>query len=238
MNELSKNKLELLRQRIPIGLRHGLTLLEKNGGDLDQAEKQFQEEMVVLTINKTGVPETVATKHLIKNRFDVGLTIKSIDEERYTLTELILRKCKDKKEDALGNIMYSVEEKNNLKREFWLIFDQLKILPFGTYCFMTIMEWLNYEGYESFDYAMNFHLDVVTEQIEKQLLLPQIATTLRQAKWVYEGQYEAQQKLFKKTGGLEQTPEMQELNDQYDIQRPLLIDTLYEYTKKHIDQFP
>jgi hypothetical protein len=238
VNELYKDKLEILRQRIPIGLRHGLTLLEKTDGDLEKAQKKFQEEMIALTVNKTGITSDLATTHLVKNHFDIGLTLKSIDEERFTLTERILRLHKVRKEDALNNIMLAVEEKYSLKRNFWLVFDNLKNLPTETYCLMTIMAWLNYEDYESFDSAINFHLDIIAEQIEKNLLLPQIATTLKQAKLIYEDQYEAQQKLFKTNGGLGQTPEMEKLNNQYDLQRPLLIDTLYNYTHTHIDKFP
>ena len=51
-NEIYKNKLMILRQRIPIGLRDGLILIESVNGDLEKAEKQFKAEMVTLAINK------------------------------------------------------------------------------------------------------------------------------------------------------------------------------------------
>lgn len=179
MNELYKDKLEVLRQRIPIGLRHALTLLEKFEGDLDKSEKQFHEEMVTLIVTKTGVTEGVATRHLMKHSFDIASTIKSIDEERYTLTELILRKFKNKKEDALGNIAYAIEKKHSLKRNFWLDFDNLKALPSELYCFLTIVEWLDYESWENYQSALSFHLDIVAEQLETKLGFADLANSLR-----------------------------------------------------------
>jgi len=53
VNEISKDKLITLRQRIPVGLSYGLTLLEKTNGDLEKAEQQFKSEMITLAINKT-----------------------------------------------------------------------------------------------------------------------------------------------------------------------------------------
>ena len=50
MNEIYKDKLEILRQRIPVGIRHGLPILEKVNGDLKKAEEFFQEEMLAILI--------------------------------------------------------------------------------------------------------------------------------------------------------------------------------------------
>jgi hypothetical protein len=63
MKNIFKDKLMILRQRIPIGLRDGLVLIEKVNGDLEKAEKQFKAEMVTLAINKTGVTSEVAISH-------------------------------------------------------------------------------------------------------------------------------------------------------------------------------
>jgi hypothetical protein len=113
----------------------------------------------------------VAISHLIKSSFNITLAIKSISDElksiddaRYTITELILRNHKDKKEDTLVKIKFAVEEQFNLKREFWLSFDCLKALPKEVYSFMVIMEWLNYEDWEGYDYALSFNLDLFTER--------------------------------------------------------------------------
>jgi hypothetical protein len=63
--------------------------------------------------------------------------------------------------------MIAVEEKHHLKRKFWLIFDDLKELDPVIYCFLTSMEWLNYESWESYGTALSFNLETVCEQFEK-----------------------------------------------------------------------
>lgn len=242
MNEIYKDKLEILRQRIPIGLRHGLILLEKVEGDLEKAENQFSEEMIALTIAKTGVKSDVAIRHLTKSNFDIGLTIKSIDEERYTLTELIIRK--NKKEDALGKIVFAVEEQHSLKRDFWLNFDHLKILPPEIYCFMTTMEWLNYECWEDYQIALSFNLNIVAEQIGKNLGLSDLANSLKKAEslliLVYE-KYEVRKNhnnYSKATSELQENKDFQKTENDFKEYRPRLIDRLYELVQTNIDKFP
>lgn len=238
MDETYKKELEILRQRVPIGLRHGLIILEKVNGDVEVAEKLFQQEMISLVINKTGVTEDNATKHMIKTNFDISLALKSIDEERYSLTERILRRYKGNKEEALEQLAAAVEKDNKLIRSFWLDFADLQKLPREACCLLTIIEWLNYHGWEGFDDAIYFHLDVVTDQIEKQLLLPDIAEVMRTAKEIHERQFKQQQIKLEKEGARSPTPEFCEQENLFDEQKPLLIDTLYEFVKKRIDKFP
>lgn len=244
MNELYKDKLEILRQRIPIGLRHALALLEKFEGDLDKSEKQFHDEMVALIITKTGVTAEVATKHLMTHRFDIALTIKGIDEERYTLTELILRKFKNKKEDALGSIAYTIEQKHSLKKNFWLVFDNLKTLPPELYCFLTIIEWLNYESWEDYQSALSFHLDIVTEQLETKLGLADLANSLRKAEHIWTVSYEENgagkdiQKYIDTSNELQNNNEYRKCKDDFVIQRPVVIERLYDLVRNNIDKFP
>jgi NACalpha-BTF3-like transcription factor len=71
MNNIYKDQLEILRQRIPVGVRHGLILLEKTDGDLEKAEIQFQEEMITQIIHKTEVTRETATRYLKQNNFDI-----------------------------------------------------------------------------------------------------------------------------------------------------------------------
>ncbi|MFC4818026.1 hypothetical protein [Flavobacterium sp. GCM10023249] len=244
MNEIYKDKLEILRQRIPIGLRHGLKLLEKVEGDLEKAENQFAEEMVALTIAKTGVQSDVAIRHLTNNNFDISLTIKSIDEERYTLTELIIRKYKDKKEDALDKIVFAIEDQYNLKRNFWLNFDHLKSLPPEIYCFMTIMEWLNYESWEDYQIALSFNLDLVAEQIDIKLGLSDLANSLKRAEQILTLIYEKYEvrndhnNYSKATNELREDKDFQKTENEFKEKRPKLIDRLYELVQTNVDKFP
>jgi hypothetical protein len=59
MNEMYKDMLEILQQRIPIGERQGLILLEKTEGNTDKAEKYFTEERISIIVNKTGIPSEI-----------------------------------------------------------------------------------------------------------------------------------------------------------------------------------
>jgi hypothetical protein len=244
VNELYKDKLEILRQRIPIGLRHGLTLLESLDGDLEKAEVKFKEEMAAIIISKTGVTADVANKHLTKSNFDIAATIKNIDEERYTFTELVLRKFKDKKEDALDKIAYAIEEKYNLKREFWLNFNTLKELPSELYCLMAIWEWLNYESWEDYESALSFNLDIVTDQIKNKLGLTELANSVKQAKDIRTLIY-TQYRIDKgikdyvtASNEVQRHEEYKKCENVYVTQRPILIDRLYELVKNNIDMFP
>lgn len=251
MNNIFKDKLITLRQRIPIGICDGLILIEKVDGDLEEAEKQFKTEMITLAINKTGVTSEVAISHLIKSSFDIILAIKSIkdelrsiDDARYTVTELILRNHKNKKEDALVKIMFAVEEQFHLKREFWLSFDCLKALPTEVYSFMVIMEWLNYEDWEGYDFALSFNLDLVTEHIKDQLALTDMVNMLQHANnlktLIYSKNKTAKdfQNYINANNELREHEEYQKCEEYFKRQRPLLLERLYEFVKNNIAYYP
>ncbi|MGH1519859.1 hypothetical protein [Chryseobacterium sp. JK1] len=244
MNKIYKDKLEILQKRIPIGLRHGLTLLEKTNGNVEKAEEYFRNEMVTLTANKTNVTNDIALKHLVKNNFDIGLTIKSIDEERYTLTELILRKYGNRKEEALDKIMYAIEETHSIERQFWLKFHDLKELSSETFCLLTLMEWINYEDYESFEIALSFELETVTQQLENKLALAELANSLRRANEIQKLLYEKNntdkgiENYILATNQLRENKEYQKYETNYKEQRSLLIERLYEFVSANIDKFP
>jgi hypothetical protein len=237
MDKDYKDKLPLLRQQIPVGLRHGLLLLEKTAGDVDRSVVLFQEETIYIISSKTGVDIALARKHLVQNRFDVSATLKSIDEERYSQTERILRRYKDK-EEAIGEIAWSIETTHSLKRNFWLDFACLENLEPELFCLMVIHEWLSYDGWEDLSSALYFHLDTVTEQIEKRLDLSQLAQTLRRAREIHQQRAEQQRAFLERESYCSSTPEFSQQNDLYDLQRPVLIDKLYNLVKQHIEKFP
>lgn len=238
MKGIYKDKLEILRQQVPVGLRDGLILLEQANGNLEQAVGLFKQEMLLMVTGKTGVSDDVATKHLIEKNFDIHLALKSIDEERYSITERILRRYPEKGQEVLELLASVVEQESKLNRKFWLDFDDLQMLPQELFCFLAIMEWLNYSDYDGFNYAIYFHADVVTAQIEKKLLLPEISEIILKAKEIRESQFEEQQIKIKKEGGISDTTEFRKQEELFKEQRPLLIDALYEFVRKHIDKFP
>lgn len=250
MNDIYKDKLIILRQRIPIGLRYGLTLLEKANGDLEKAEKQFKDEMVALAINKTGITSDIAIRHLVKNNFDISVAIKSIndelksiDDEHYTYTELILSKHKGKEEDVLDKIMFAVEEQYNLKREFWLDFDCLIALPSEVYGFMVITEWLNYESWEDFASALSFNLNSVSEELKK-LTFTNLANSLQQAHHIKTFVYTKHETnkdvhhYINARNELHEHTEFQKCVADFEKQRPVVIKRLYEFVKDNIARYP
>lgn len=251
MNNNLKDKLMLLRQRVPVGLSDGLLLLEAVDGNLEKAEEQFKAEMIALAVNKTGVTTEVAASHLIKCNFDITLAIKrikdelkSIDDARYTVTELILRDNKNNKEDTLYKIMCAVEERFDLKRDSWLSFDGLKVLPREVYGFMVIMEWLNYEDYEGYDYALSFHLDLVIKHLKDQLVLTDLANSLQQAsdlKYVVFAKNETGKELhnyINASNELREHEEYKKCEGFFKSQRPLLLERLYELVKSNVALYP
>jgi hypothetical protein len=238
MDEILKDKLRLLRQHLPsMGLKEGVALLEKTNGDIDAAENLFKTKMQEIVIVKTGVAADMALKHLQKNNFDIALALRSIDEERYTLAERILKRYKDDKKEALRRLADAVSDNNNIKREFWLDFDDLAKQPPEIFCVLAVVEWLNYESWEDLSGALYFNFDLVIEKIEKELSFAEIAETLKKAKQIHEAQYEVQITKLKKEGWMSPTPEFLEQWDLFEKQRPILIDKLYEFVQKNIDSF-
>lgn len=234
---MDKNKLNDLRQQVPVGLQHGLTLLRQANGDIEEAVRLFQQEMLNLITDKTAVTADVALKHLKAVNYDVHLALESIDEERYTLTERIFMKNKDK-ENVLNLIRKNIEDEYGIKRNYWLEFTALNILPPEKYCLVVVNEWLMYYWHEGLDVAVYHHLDIVTEQIEKELLLNDIVSIMKKAREIDE-KYEAPKRSKIRIGrgwGPGKPFRYQEIL--FREQLPILIDTLYDYVKKHINKFP
>lgn len=238
MKEIFPKKLEILRQRIPIGIKEALSLLESTNGDVTQVEILFKAKVLAIILQKTGVTKETATHHLLKNKFNIDQTLKSINEERYTLTERILIKDKYRKESALTKIADAIEKEQNLTRDFWLDFVQFEKLEPEISCLLSIMEWLNYESWEGFDSAIYFNLDIVMNQIENKLYLPQIAEILRRSLMIDQIHAEQQKNILSKEGVIVPIHDFIKQNGLFNQKRSLLIDTLYEFVKKHIDKFP
>lgn len=232
MNSEHKDKLVVLRQKVPVGLKHGLKLLEHTKGNLEEAELIFKQEILSLTIKKTGVTPDIANKHLALTNYDLSLTLKSIDEERYSLTERILKNYRTH-EEALWKLFLAVSEKEKLEsREHWH-----KLEP-EVVCFLTIIEWLGFEEWEGFDCAVYSNVDIVTEQIENQLSLPEIAGIIRKARKIHEKQLQNQKRKLSENGWVTSNFEFKQQNDFFNQQRPLLIKALYNFVISNIGKFP
>lgn len=242
MNPEYKTKLEILRRRFPIGLFSGIQLLEKTNGDLEKAEQCFQEEMIALVVGKTSVNWDTARKHLLMNKFDLDSVFRTIDDERYTVTELILSKYKANKEQALNNIVSALIENHSLTRNFWLNMDDLKELPQEVNCLLVCAEWLNYESWESFDSALSFHLSLVTNYLEHDLNLANLANSLKKAHTILEAHLidcdVENQYCVNAYQIVQNNKEFGAFLQDFRMLRPVMIDRLYDYVKKHSDKFP
>lgn len=169
-----EKQLQSLRSCVPIGYLSALKLLKQTNGDVGQAKQLFINNAVSVIVDKTGFSESDAKKYLLASDFDIGLVLEKIENKHLSLSEQIIKKYKEKPY-VLSRIAGAVEESKQLKRDFWLEFDQLNKLDQESRCLLILTEWLDFLDWEGLDYAIYFHLDVVTEQLENELNLPEIA---------------------------------------------------------------
>lgn len=177
-----KEQLERLRQQIPIGIRHGLKLLQQTNGDIHRAQELFEIELIQVIINKTAVSPEIAKEHLLACNYDIACAIDRIDEARFSLSERILRRYKNNKEEALALIVHQVEATDHIQRKFWLPLDEMNHLAPLVYGVLAVHEFLNYEDWEDFSSAIYFYSDIIAAQFEAVLDMPEIAHCLSAAK--------------------------------------------------------
>ncbi|OVE58571.1 hypothetical protein [Chryseobacterium mucoviscidosis] len=243
MSEMYKDKLEILQQRIPIGDRQGLALLEKTEGNADEAEKYFTEGRTSIIVNKTGIPSEIALHHLQGNNFDIKQTIKIIENKYFTATELILKKDHDK-EEVLDKVFSAIVKKYDWKRTFLNDHDEIKDIPHELYSFVTVMEWLYFENWEDYESALFYHLDMVTEQMRNKLNLPELADALEKARSIAHYFYEKYEtskdhnNYTKATNELRNNKEFIATEEKFILLKPLLEERLYEFVKNNIEKFP
>jgi hypothetical protein len=238
-----KEELDLLRQQIPIGIRHGLNLLDKTNGDIHLARGLFEDELTEIIVGKSSVSWEVARSHLVAANYDIAKTLVSIDEERFTLPELILRKSKDNKEEALSLLARNLEDAKKLKRDYWLALDQLQDLSAVQNCLLVVKEWLDYEDYEGFDAAIYFYPDITATQIETLLLLPEVAGYLRAGRvrsdQIIE-QYKSKRpgkKPFHISNVINVDEEFVGNENRFKESKAIIIDRLYELVVNNIGEF-
>lgn len=242
MSKIYKDKLEILQQRIPIGERQGLILLEKAEGNTDKAEKYFTEERISIIVNKTGIPSEIALHHLQKNNFDIKQTIKTIEEKYFTTTELILKKDYDK-EEILDKIFSAIIKKYDWEGGFRKD-NKKENISNELFCFVTVMEWLYFENWENFENALFRHLDIVTEQMRTKLNLPQLADYLEKAQNISNSFYEKYEtskdhnNYVKATNELRNNKEFIAAEEKFILLKPLIEERLYEFVKNNIEKFP
>lgn len=243
--------LKILREKIPVGIAHALKILETTQGNAEEAFILIKDEYISNLIEKTGASNELVQACLVKNNFDVETSLKEIENKIYSSTELIFKYySKDKRNGILlildlieKKIEAVIKDKQKLRPyDCWFNFELLETLDPYQFCFSIIAEWLLYEECEGYDYAICYHTDVVTEQIEKTLGLPDIANYIRVCRerdLYFDRKYEN-----KKNGFIiahrhvKKDSLYQKAEKGYFDNEELFIETLFNFAKTHINFFP
>ena len=154
------SEIRKLRKNVPVGIQVARRLLERTGGDVDEAIKLFHIDQINILTAKADVTHQEAENVLLATNYDIAEALRRIDEQRYTLTELILRKNKDAG-DALNNIELAIAYEWNLTCQFWFGFKAFQSLPPQLQAFMLVCEWRNYWGWEGLDSALYYEMENV-----------------------------------------------------------------------------
>ncbi|GAB3525496.1 hypothetical protein [Emticicia fontis] len=242
--------LKILRQKIPVGMAHALKIIEATNGDIEQAENILKQEYINNLVEKTRAPKELVEECLIKNSFDIETSLKEIESKVYSSTELIFKYYSKDKRRGITLILDVIEKKieANVKEEQdirvygWFNFELFKMLDSTQFCFATVAQWLFFEYCEDFDSAIHYHTDIVTEHIEKKLDLPELANNIKICR--ERSSYFNKKYKNKKKGFLLAHDKIREdalyikAKKNYFDQEELLIETLYNFVKTHIGQFP
>lgn len=240
-----KDILPKLRERVPVGLRYGLELLEKTNGDIEKAESIFKSEQIDLLISKENVTKDIAESHLQKFSFDFPKAIESIRQEKYTITQRIFKFNKNK-EDALGKIAIAIEEDSKLVRDFWIKSDEFNKLEPNQFTFMIIWEWLSFEEWEGFDSAIDStNTDKVILEIKRSLGFEQASNFIKDAK---NRKKECKTKLYPDSNKIEGYCDLMNfLNSDekysscskgFEDNKTKLIEKLYDFVWNRQESFP
>lgn len=225
-------KIAWLRQQVVIGIRYAKVLLDRTNGDAEQALALYEQEMIAAAMEKAGVDEATARKHLELNRYDLAPALSSIEEELYPLGVRIMKRYADKKE-----ALQRLAEGMNTVRGHWLDVAEARSKHPAVFCLLVIEDWFAYDDYEGFDSSVFHNLDIVTALIAEELQLTEVADTLREAQAIYISQRDAQWEILQKKGSVAPTPEFVAIEQRFLSQLPLLIDALYAYVNKHLAEF-
>jgi len=137
--------LQELRRHVPVGLQQAQLLLEECAGDVMAAKQLFIARLAEIVCTRAGIPREEAVKYLEAHDYQIGKVLDAIAAIRYTLTERILQRSKDK-ESAIDKIADALERSLGLKREFWLSVEALQLLHPVQACLLTVREWMAYEN--------------------------------------------------------------------------------------------
>jgi hypothetical protein len=230
-------ELSALRQRTPIGVRHGLALLQQTNGDVAAAEALFQQELIRLVAHQAQVPEAAARHALELAGYEVPRTLQQLEQARYSLTQRLLRRYREPA-DAVRRVADAVEQVHQVPRTYWLDMAAAQRLAPPLACVLLVSEWLAYEDWEGLDAAVYFHLEAVLTYLDQVLALPQASQALRYVAALEQEQAERRRHQLTSTGVFSPAPEVEAARAAFDALRPRIVHHLYELIDHHIALFP
>jgi hypothetical protein len=230
-------ELRALRQRLPIGIRHGLALLLQTNGDVAAAETLFQQELTQLVAHQAQVPEAAARHALELAGYEVPRTIQALEQARYSLTQRVLRRYRAPA-DAVRRVADVVEQTHQMPRTYWLDVEAAQVLAPPLACVLVVNEWLAYEDWEGLNVAVSFHLEAVLAYFDHLLVLPQVSYALRAAAALEQQQVEIRRRQLARTGAFRPGPEVEAAQAAFEALRPRIVQGLYDLIGQHIGLFP
>lgn len=235
--EAHLEELRALRQRIAIGVRHGLVLLRQTNGDVAAAEALFQQELTRLVAHQAQVPDAVARHALELAGYEVPQALQQLEQARYSLTQRILRRYREPA-DAVRRVADAVEQTHQMPRAYWLCIEAAQLQPPPLACVLVVNEWLAYEEWEDLSAAVYFHLEAVLAYFDQLLVLPQVSHALRHVAMLEQAQAEARRHQLAHTGVFRPASEVEAAHATFDALRPLIVQRLHELVEHHIALFP
>jgi hypothetical protein len=230
-------ELSALRQRTPIGVRHGLVLLQQTQGDVAAAESLFEQELTRVVAHQAQVPEFTARHALQQTGYEVARALQHLEQAQYSLTQRILRRYRDPA-DAVRRVADAVEQTHQVPRSYWLHVEAAQQLPAPLAGVLVVSEWVAYEEWEGLDAAVYFHLAEVLAYCDQLLALPQVSQALRQVAALEQAQANTRRQQFADTSVFRPGPAVVAASAAFEALRPRLVQRLYEVIEQHLELFP
>ena len=144
---------------------------------MDDARRQ---QLIEIVAAKAGVDAACAARHLALHDDEVAAALRSIDAERYTLTQRLLNKCRRDPEDALQHVALAVQQQEQIGTDSVLRAGRIAALSPPVAGVVMLAEWLAYVDWEGYDSALYANVEAVAAFIAGALELPEVAANLLQ----------------------------------------------------------
>ncbi|NDV57268.1 ubiquitin-associated-like domain-containing protein [Bacteroides sp. 519] len=213
-------EIKILRKKIPIGINQAEKLLVESAGNVAEAESRFKKNLINTFMQKQSLNTEQAVQYLEAANYDLGVAIQNFEMDTHSITKLCLLKNKNK-EDALDKVLHAIHEKYAF--DFWLCWEkECPQISSIEYPFVVLMEWINYESWEG-DIVLSPAVVQACQVLKMNRMADILNHTINRSKEV-ENIWEDDMYIS--------------LNEVFLKHRSELIDTLYEYVKENMREFP